>query len=328
MRLRDAKLIVYASIDEGMRSYGFRRDGFIYTCNFGDRYIRLIPSCIELVGFQVDFSIGCGFWNIKTLLNSIFDSNDIMFEYSFNQIELFKLGKLPSYYFGFKDDTDIQDAINKLLKYTVEFHDTFTFNVRSPAEFYSFINRDFEYFVSHLHTKTICAFIILAYAYDQSNYIGIKRNILEHNYYLSNRYVQSTFAYIEKLQSFEVEVLLGNTSSLPTSLNKHSAGGALKANDLESSLIDYNDEMKDFRDSFKVISEETGGIMLIFNHMPPLDANGEQKQDDIFVNFDKVLEEALKVNVIWDDRERFYIPYPKNDTIEKINDFLNSIYAK
>ena len=66
-----------------------------------------------------------------------------------------------------------------------------------------------------------------------------------------------------------------------------------------------------------------GSLQLMLEFMPPSfiadeDAEGVKSFDD----FDKQLERAIGVPVLWEDRELFIIRKPQNDTAEKIKQFL------
>ncbi len=78
----------------------------------------------------------------------------------------------------------------------------------------------------------------------------------------------------------------------------------------------------------EIRKEEDGSLTIAFNFMPPLNGQEEATEDPIFENFDKVMSEFLGVEVEWDDREFFSIKKPKEDTIEKIKDFLEHFWDK
>ena len=69
-----------------------------------------------------------------------------------------------------------------------------------------------------------------------------------------------------------------------------------------------------------------GSLWLVLNTMPPSDARvGEE---DLFDRFDTHLQDAIGVPVIWDDRERFVIPAPADDTAARIVHFLQTCRKK
>ena len=61
-----------------------------------------------------------------------------------------------------------------------------------------------------------------------------------------------------------------------------------------------------------------GSIFIMFNFMPPLDENGDEREEELWDNFDDYLEKKLGVNVFWEDRELFLIPNPKTETLNEI----------
>jgi hypothetical protein len=65
---------------------------------------------------------------------------------------------------------------------------------------------------------------------------------------------------------------------------------------------------------------DDGTLYVVFNLMPPLWA--EDNPDD-FSDFDKQMESAVGVPIIWEDREFFRIDHPKSDTIERVRRFLD-----
>jgi hypothetical protein len=52
----------------------------------------------------------------------------------------------------------------------------------------------------------------------------------------------------------------------------------------------------------------------------------EDGDDDLgsFADFDKQIERAVGVPVLWDDREIFVISRPKPDTLERIRGFIQN----
>lgn len=63
-----------------------------------------------------------------------------------------------------------------------------------------------------------------------------------------------------------------------------------------------------------------GSLHVVFNFMPPSFAEDDESK---FVDFDKQLEKAIGVPVLWDDREVFVIRKPARDTVGKIVRFLD-----
>jgi hypothetical protein len=64
--------------------------------------------------------------------------------------------------------------------------------------------------------------------------------------------------------------------------------------------------------------EASGQMWLVFNFMPPL----WMPNEDLIEDFDLKLQEAIGTNVLWDDREFFYIENPLPDTPQRIQSFL------
>ena len=70
-----------------------------------------------------------------------------------------------------------------------------------------------------------------------------------------------------------------------------------------------------------------GSLLVVFNFMPPSWAP-EGEGMGAFADFDKQLERAAGVPVVWDDREVFVIQKPKRDTVERIRKFIESYQSK
>ena len=64
-----------------------------------------------------------------------------------------------------------------------------------------------------------------------------------------------------------------------------------------------------------------GSLHLVFNFMPPTWAEDEPEPFDAF---DRRLQEAVGVPVVWEDRELFLIQNPAADTVERITTFLQT----
>jgi hypothetical protein len=70
-----------------------------------------------------------------------------------------------------------------------------------------------------------------------------------------------------------------------------------------------------------------GSLLIVFNFMPPsFVPDGEGLGP--FADFDKQLERAARVPVVWDDREVFVIQQPKRDTVQRIRKFIESYRGK
>ena len=70
-----------------------------------------------------------------------------------------------------------------------------------------------------------------------------------------------------------------------------------------------------------------GGLLIVFNFMPPSFVPEAQGLGP-FADFDKQLERAAGVPVVWDDREVFVIQQPKPDTIERVRKFIEAYRSK
>ena len=70
-----------------------------------------------------------------------------------------------------------------------------------------------------------------------------------------------------------------------------------------------------------------GSLYVVFNFMPPSFVPEDQDLGP-FADFDKQLERAAGVPVVWDDREVFVIQQPKPDTVERIRKFIEGYRGK
>jgi hypothetical protein len=75
-----------------------------------------------------------------------------------------------------------------------------------------------------------------------------------------------------------------------------------------------------------------GSLLIVFNFMPPSFVPEEQQTGESglgpFADFDKQLQRAAGVPVVWDDREVFVVQKPKKDTVERIRKFIESYRRK
>jgi hypothetical protein len=70
-----------------------------------------------------------------------------------------------------------------------------------------------------------------------------------------------------------------------------------------------------------------GSLLVVFNFMPPsFVPDGEGMGP--FADFDKQLERAAGVPVVWDDREVFVVQKPKRDTVERLRMFIEGYRSK
>jgi hypothetical protein len=70
-----------------------------------------------------------------------------------------------------------------------------------------------------------------------------------------------------------------------------------------------------------------GSLLIVFNFMPPsfVPDDGEMGP---FADFDKQLERAAGVPVVWDDREVFVIQKTRRDTVERLREFIENYPSK
>src|SRR3712207_3273595 len=62
-----------------------------------------------------------------------------------------------------------------------------------------------------------------------------------------------------------------------------------------------------------------GRLWLVFNFLPPSWAADESAVDR---TMDQELEAAVRVPIVWEDREVFRIDQPRSDTVERVRRFL------
>lgn len=67
-------------------------------------------------------------------------------------------------------------------------------------------------------------------------------------------------------------------------------------------------------------------ILLEFSFMPPSDVETEE-DEAIYEDFDEQIEAAIGTPVIWEDRERFIIESPAENTVELLQKFLATYRA-
>jgi predicted small lipoprotein YifL len=70
-----------------------------------------------------------------------------------------------------------------------------------------------------------------------------------------------------------------------------------------------------------------GSLLIVFNSMPPSFVPEAQGLGP-FADFDKQLERAAGVPVVWDDREVFVIQQPRPDTLERVRKFIEGYQSK
>jgi hypothetical protein len=67
-------------------------------------------------------------------------------------------------------------------------------------------------------------------------------------------------------------------------------------------------------------------LYVVFNFMPPYSAGGADIDLNEFESFDKYLEKELGIDVVWEDREIFFIEKPKKDTAVKLKNILENFW--
>jgi hypothetical protein len=65
-----------------------------------------------------------------------------------------------------------------------------------------------------------------------------------------------------------------------------------------------------------------GSLYLVFNFMPPTWAEADP---EAFGAFDKKLQKAIGLPVIWEDREFFPVKQPAEDTVDQITIILHDL---
>jgi hypothetical protein len=70
-----------------------------------------------------------------------------------------------------------------------------------------------------------------------------------------------------------------------------------------------------------------GSLLIVFNFMPPSFVPEDEGLGP-FADFDKQLERAAGVPVVWDDREVFVIQQPKPDTTDRVRKFIEGYRSK
>ena len=72
---------------------------------------------------------------------------------------------------------------------------------------------------------------------------------------------------------------------------------------------------------------DTGVISIQFSFMPPLNGKDDPSDLAVFEYFEKELERKINTHVIRDDREQFYIPNPKDDTLDRLIKYLQEFWS-
>lgn len=76
-----------------------------------------------------------------------------------------------------------------------------------------------------------------------------------------------------------------------------------------------------------ITRENDGSLLLTFCFMPPDNGAYEENLDiDIFDDFDIELSKVLDVEIIWEDREFFTIPFPKANTVSLLKNYLENFW--
>ncbi len=78
-----------------------------------------------------------------------------------------------------------------------------------------------------------------------------------------------------------------------------------------------------------ILVMDDGSVWAVFNFMPPSYTPEEEYRDlGSFADFDRQMERAVGVPVVWEDREAFSIAEPQKDTIERLKRFLEEYHKK
>ena len=70
-----------------------------------------------------------------------------------------------------------------------------------------------------------------------------------------------------------------------------------------------------------------GSLYVVFEFMPPSHVPDEEGLGP-FADFDRQLERATGVSVVWEDREVFAILQPRSDTVGRIREFVGRYRSK
>ena len=73
-----------------------------------------------------------------------------------------------------------------------------------------------------------------------------------------------------------------------------------------------------------------GSLQLVFGFMPPSFVSDDGGWVDLgrYWKFDEELARALESEVVWEYRESFRISHPRDDTVERLREFLARYHAK
>lgn len=78
----------------------------------------------------------------------------------------------------------------------------------------------------------------------------------------------------------------------------------------------------------ELLRSDDGSASLMFEMMPPCDKDGEPIPFERVENLDSFLAAELRTEVIWEDRESFFLPQGESVTIEAIQAALSKFEAE
>jgi hypothetical protein len=73
-----------------------------------------------------------------------------------------------------------------------------------------------------------------------------------------------------------------------------------------------------------------GSLQVVFSFMPPSFVKDEGGWVDLgrYWKLDEEMARAVGVEVVWEDREYFHIEHPREDTIQRLREFLARYHAE
>jgi hypothetical protein len=73
--------------------------------------------------------------------------------------------------------------------------------------------------------------------------------------------------------------------------------------------------------------DENGALEILFNHMPPLNTKGHEREPELFDHLEKDMAWYLGLEVQRDDREKFIIPLPSANTADAVAMYLSLFWT-
>ncbi len=72
-----------------------------------------------------------------------------------------------------------------------------------------------------------------------------------------------------------------------------------------------------------------GTLQVVFSFMPPSFVNDDGGWVDLgrYWKFDEQMARAIGAEVLWEDREYFRIAHPREDTVERLREFVAGYHA-